>query len=64
MKPVTCFYIKSNDEDSVAFRICIDAKIGDKFIDPDIWVNGIVIRPWKFKPKENRTVNQDGAVQF
>ena len=36
---------------STAFRVCIDAKISDSFLNPDTWPDGIVIRPWKFKPK-------------
>ena len=31
--------------------MCIDAKVSDKFLDADMWVSGIIIRPWKFKPK-------------
>ena len=50
-KPISCFKINSNDTESIAFRICIDASRSDTFLNPDIWASGIIIRPWKFKPK-------------
>ena len=50
-QPITCFPVKSRDTESTAFRVCIDAKVSDKFLDADMWVSGIIIRPWKFKPK-------------
>ena len=51
-KPITCFQIKSSREDSTAFRVCIDDSAKDKFLDEEMWSNGIVIRPWRFKPKD------------
>jgi hypothetical protein len=65
VKPVSCFPVKSRDTESLAFRVCIDENIRDKFLDPELWPNGIVIRPWSFKPKEVREVSlsqQDGGV--
>jgi hypothetical protein len=57
LKPVSCFKVKSNNAESAAFRVCIDSKTRDKFLDPDNWADGIVIRPWKFKPKGPNNIN-------
>ena len=27
--------------------------MSETFLNPDIWFNGIVIRPWRFKPKDS-----------
>jgi hypothetical protein len=51
VKPVSCFQVKTRDNDSLAFRVCIDSQIADKFLNPEIWASGIVIKPWRFKPK-------------
>lgn len=58
VKPITCFRVgqskpvdDSNLGKSLAFRICINAEYNDKFLNPDVWYNGIVIRKWRFKPK-------------
>ena len=57
VNPINCFVVakKTTDNDNkdtpIAFRICIDAQYSDKFLDPMAWANGIVIKPWKFKPK-------------
>jgi DNA-directed RNA polymerase subunit M/transcription elongation factor TFIIS len=53
VKPVTCFQVKSRDEQSSAFRVCIDCSISEKFLDPSLWANRIIIKPWTFKPKES-----------
>lgn len=59
-KPITCFQVKSrDDEKSSAFRVCIDDSISDKFLDPSLWANGIIIKQWTFKPKE--TANAPGV---
>ena len=55
--PINCFLVKTRNADetnpsqSISFRICIDAQFSTKVRDPLAWVNGIVIKPWKFKPK-------------
>lgn len=40
---------------STAFRVCIDAETSKEFQDSSIWPNGIVVKPWKFKPKNTAT---------
>lgn len=57
-KPLTCFRSgqgkgqEGSDQDQpLAFRVCIDAKYSDKFMDPELWDDGIVIKLWRFKPK-------------
>lgn len=58
-KPITCFQSGQGSQvdgnvsrmKTRAFRICINAQYADKFLNPDLWDNGIVIRKWRFKPK-------------
>ena len=50
-QPITCFAVKSRDTESIAFRVCINAKVSERFLDADMWESGIIIRPWQFKPK-------------
>ena len=53
LKPITCFQVKSRDDDSSAFRVCINDAITEQFINSlKLWSSGIVIKPWTFKPKE------------
>ena len=54
-KLISCFQIKSRDTNSVVFRVCIDALMSENFLNEDIWANGVVIRPWTFKPKAKPT---------
>ena len=37
--------------DGVAMRVCIYASDRDKFLNPNRWPAGVVIKPWKFKTK-------------
>lgn len=64
-KPITCFQIqkKSNTRsDSISFRVCIDDEFSKKFLDASAWPNGIVIRPWRFKPKVIESKQGDPAL--
>ena len=48
----TCFLAKSwMKGDGVAMRVCIYASDRDKFLNPNRWPAGVVIKPWKFKTK-------------
>ena len=50
--PISCFQVKSRDENSNAFRLCINDEITEKFVNSTkLWASGIVIKPWTFKPK-------------
>jgi len=50
--PISCFQVKSRDENSNAFRVCINDEITEKFVNSTkLWASGIVIKPWTFKPK-------------
>jgi hypothetical protein len=58
VNPISCFLVnnknavnESNTNESIAFRVCIDAQYNAKFSDPLAWYNGIVVKPWKFKAK-------------
>jgi hypothetical protein len=52
LNPISCFQVKSRDENSSAFRVCINDDITDKFLtSTKLWASGIVINPWTFKPK-------------
>ena len=61
VEPINCFLVtkKASDEDTSrapnSFRICIDAQCSEKFLDSMAWPNGIVVKPWKFKPKPKVT---------
>ena len=62
VKPVSCFKLGSRSDESSSFRVCVDAKTIDKFLNPENWADGIVIRPWKFKPKNEREVAQNSST--
>ena len=38
-----------------SFRLCINARDNDKLLDPDSWVDGIIIKAWKFADRNRRT---------
>ena len=60
VKPLSCFQVKSRDEESSAVRVCIN-DISSDFINPLQWLNGIKIKSWKFKPK-NTAAQADSAA--
>ncbi len=65
--PISCseIGIKPSDPDQLdsllAFRAWIDDQLCAKFLDWDIWVNGIDIKEWKFKPKPPIVVNNENS---
>ena len=66
-KPLSCFKVTSSVSSSSTYRVCIDSTLRDKFLNPELWYSGIVIRPWKFKPKDAKqsaenNKSQDGDV--
>jgi len=46
------------DDNPKAFRVCIDDKYTQHFVNQNAWMNGIVVKPWKFKPKDDLAGNQ------
>ena len=53
LKSISCFQVKSRDDEYSAFRVCINEAITEQFINSlKLWSSGIVIKPWTFKPKE------------
>ena len=62
VKPLSCFQVKSRDEESSAFRVCINDDISSDFINPLQWLNGIKIKSWKFKPKNTAAQTAAAAV--
>lgn len=52
IQTITCYETNTGQEDRTtrAYRVCIDAKDTEKFLDPNNWADGIVIREWRFKP--------------
>jgi hypothetical protein len=45
-------HVSKDDDKPSTFRICIDRQFINKFMDPQAWYSGIVVKPWKFKPKQ------------
>ena len=76
-QPINCFLVNTNNANSanasdenietndhpIAFRVCIDDKYSAKLLDPMTWHNGIVIKPWKFKPKPKAPVAPRDSTQ-
>ena len=54
--------MNSKESDSSTFRVGIDSVDREKFLNEDVWARGIVIRPWKFKPKTDAEIG-GGAVE-
>ena len=62
-KPLSCFKVTSSVSSSSTYRVCIDSTLRDKFLNPELWYSGIVIRPWKFKPKDAKQSAENNKSQ-
>ena len=53
-KHVNCFKTnlktKGDPYRAIGFRIHVYNKYAVQLVSPDVWGDGIVIKPWKFKP--------------
>lgn len=58
VEPISVFRVGVSDTEGAAsnkplmFRVCIEESVSSKFLIPQAWANGIVIKKWKFKPKQ------------
>ena len=57
---ISVFKIKPRDEPKLSdppqvcgFRICINSKNEEAFLDPLLWPDGVVVRNWIFNPKSS-----------
>lgn len=56
--PISVFKVGASDAADgtttkpLIFRVCIDEKHSNKFLNPQSWASGIVINRWKFKVKQ------------
>lgn len=46
-----------NDDKPKAFRVCIDNQFSSKFLNPQAWASGIVVKKWTFKSKKQEANN-------
>lgn len=69
---LSCFDVNFRDinkrDQYKAFRVCIDRKCNDLFLNEDIWPAGITVKEWVFKPRdrpqsERRTSQSDGGAE-
>jgi hypothetical protein len=45
---ISCFEAKSKFTSSKSFRVCVAVTDVDKFVDPEIWPENVVVRDWFF----------------
>ena len=45
---ISCFEAKSKFSSSKSFRNCVTATDVDKFLDPEMWPENVIVRDWFF----------------
>ena len=60
---ISCGDTKTKFTDSSAFRVCIAAIDAEKFVDPDIWPENVIVRSWVWKAKAGQKQRQQQQQQ-
>ena len=51
IKAINCFEAANKWGNSKSFRVCITSDFSDRFLDPELWPTGVIVRDWVFKDK-------------
>ena len=55
IKVINCFEAVNKWGKSNSFRVCITSDYSDRFLDPELWPTGVIVRDWVFKDKSRST---------
>ena len=58
IKVISCYKYMDKFDRFSFMRVCISHSGEKKIYDPKLWPDGVVVRPWQFKPRQSE---QDGA---
>lgn len=56
---LTCFDAKTKFEGTKSFRVCVASKDVDKFLNPELWPENVIIRDWVWKGKKLNETNNE-----
>jgi len=56
---LTCYDAKTKFEGTKSFRVCVASKDVDKFLNPELWPENVIIRDWVWKGKKSNETNNE-----